>query len=147
MKYLLIILLNLTVALTHAQTTCIPDSVAEYFQEQNDRAKLYEKQIKIKDYTIEQLNKKIYFTTKINVNISKESLVYLNYIETKTRENTFNIKESRKQIRNLTYQRNIAGGAAGGAIIGSVIPGVGTVTGAAVGGTIGFIASIFKRYK
>jgi len=156
MRYFLIALFSVGIFCAQAQTVTIPDSVARYYLEQNEKVKTYEDIVRTKDQRISNLDAIVKEKNKIIKTYTEDSVSYTSRIQTEVDRRKFVEKlldGYKKESRAQRRQKNVAVGALAGsgvgAAIGSVVPGVGTalgyVGGAAVGGTAGLIVSWIKK--
>lgn len=81
---------------SHAQVT-IPDDVARFYLEQNDRVKLLEAQNRIKDNIIANCEKRVTLQTQIITTYVSDSAIYKQIVATKDKEISLNKKEIRQQ--------------------------------------------------
>ncbi len=143
--FFFVCLFLLTMMTAYSQVT-IPDQVARFYLEQNEKVKLYEKQVVIKDELIDNLNQQI-GTKNIIINTFKnDSVSYQGLIKTYKHQIAFKEREIElkdKEIKKAKRQRNIIAGAGTGAIVGSVIGQ--PLIGAGVGSVVGLVVSWIKK--
>jgi hypothetical protein len=155
MRYFLIVLFSVVIFCAQAQVI-IPDSVARYYLEQNEKVKTYEDIVRTKDQRISNLDAIVKEKNKIIQTYVQDSVSYTDRIQTEVDRRKFveklldgYKKESRAQRRQKNVALGALAGSGAGAAIGSIVPGVGTalgyVGGAAVGGTAGLIVSWIKK--
>ncbi len=102
MKYLLTLVLGVFVFCAQAQTVYIPDSVAEYFLESDDKRIILEGQIANKNHIIENLKQQLLLTNKVVVTYVNDSSTFRDIVGTKDKEIAFytqQLKDAKKEIR------------------------------------------------
>lgn len=143
-KYILILLFSIS---SYAQAQVVlPDHIARFYLEQNEKVKLYEKQIVIKNERIENLQQQVKTKDVIIGTFKNDSATYEGLIKTHTDRIAFVEKESKgkdKEIRAVKRQRNVIAGAGVGAIAGSVFGQ--PILGAGIGGVVGLVVSWIKK--
>lgn len=155
MKYFLIVLFSVTIFCAQAQAI-LPDSVARYYLEQNEKVKVYEDIVKTKDQRIANLDKIINEKNKVIKTYVQDSVSYTSRIQTEVDRWKFVEKlldESKNNTQRERRKKNVATGAligsGAGAAIGSIVPGIGTALGylggAAVGGIGGLVVSWIRK--
>jgi SPX domain protein involved in polyphosphate accumulation len=75
----------------------IPDDVARYYLEQNDKVKVLEAQNRIKDNIISNCEKRVTLQTQIITTYVSDSAIYKQIVATKDKEISLNKKEIRRQ--------------------------------------------------
>jgi SPX domain protein involved in polyphosphate accumulation len=81
----------------------IPDDVARYYLEQNDKVKVLEAQNRIKDNIISNCEKRVTLQTQIITTYVSDSAIYKQIVATKDKEISLNKKEIRRQkIQKIT---------------------------------------------
>lgn len=87
-----------------AQVT-IPDDVARFFLEQNDKAKLLEKQVEIKNQIISNLNSQLQISGTIIVTYIDESVLYKRFIESMKQQSALISTQLNNAIREVRRQK------------------------------------------
>ncbi len=144
-KYFLILLFSVITFCAQSQVT-IPDEIARFYLEQNEKAKLYEKQIVIKDEMISNQKQQLDTKDVIIETFKNDAMSYQGLI--KTYKDRLNLRDKEivikdKEIKKAKRQRNIVAGAGGGAVVGSLFGQ--PLIGAAIGAGGGLIISWIKK--
>lgn len=146
-KHFLILLFSAITFCASSQVT-IPDSVARFYLEQNEKVKVYEQIVVTKGRQISILEKKIFEQLTIIRTYESDKKSYRGIINLNTDQLAFKDKQlaaADKEIRRVKRQRNIVAGAGGGAAIGSVLGPEGAVIGGVIGGSIGLVISWIRK--
>lgn len=149
-KHFLIFLLAVSPFFAAAQSeeVVIPPDVADYFLFQDDRVKLLDSLVIVKDQRLETFEKRIHNDSLIIKSHEADSTTFAAIIAAKDKQ--YKLKEADEQfaIRELRKQRRqkyvIVGGGIG-AFGGSFFGPAGTVAGTAVGAGTGFVIGLLKR--
>lgn len=145
-KYFLILLLTAVSQLTIAQTVTLPNKVAEYYLEQDERAKQLDSLMNIRNSRIKNLELRLNAQKTIINTYKNDSISFSGIIETQKQQLSFadtQLALSRKEVKKQYRQKMMIGGVGLGAAIGSVIGQ--PLIGAGIGGGVGFVVSLFKK--
>jgi hypothetical protein len=147
-KHFLILLLAVTPFFAAYSQVTIPNEVAAYFLEQNERAIQLEEIRLINAQKISNLESQLTVALRIQKTFKNDSEEYMLIIGTKNDEITFGEKQlilSKKETRRQYRQKVVVMGVGAGVIIGTVIGQ--PIVGGAVGGAVGFVSGLFKRIR
>ena len=147
MKYFLILLLSVITFCASSQVT-LPDSVARFYLEQNEKVKVYEKIIVTKDSRISILEQKVIQQQIIIRTYESDARSFHGIINTNGDMLKFKDKQleaAGKNIKKLKRQRNMIAGAGTGALVGSFLGPEGAVVGGLVGAGAGLVISWVKK--
>jgi hypothetical protein len=106
MKYLLALVLGTCVFCVKAQTVCIPDSVADYFLESDDKRIILEGQIANKNHIIENLKQQLLLKNHIVRTYVNDSSTFRDIVGTKDKEIVFytqQLRDAKKEIRRQKF--------------------------------------------
>lgn len=107
MKYFLIIL-GLTITFfSQAQTVCVPDKVADYFLEQNERAKQLDVLVYRQDTLILNQKKQLALKDSIIQTQRNDSTLFRKIIGTKNNELAFKDKDLQVANKEVKRQKRI----------------------------------------
>ncbi len=102
MKILFSTLIGCMITFCSLAQVTIPDDVARFYLEQNDKIKVLEAQNRIKDQMIANCDKRLLLQTKVITTYVSDSAVYKKIISTKDEELALTRKELRRQKRRKT---------------------------------------------
>lgn len=146
-KYFLILLFSVVTFCAQSQVT-VPDNVARFYLEQNEKVKVYERLVMTKDSRIALLERKIITQGLIIKTYESDSTTFRGIINTNGELLAFKDKQlviANKEIRRQKRQKNVIIGAGAGAVAGSFAGPEGAAVGAAVGAGVGLIISWIKK--
>lgn len=106
---ILILLLELGFRAATAQVT-IPNDVAAFFLEQNDRTKLYEVKLRLKDQIIQNLEKQVDTHQLITITYVKDASLYEELLQNKDDQNKMKddqLEWANKEIRRQKFLKII----------------------------------------
>ena len=147
-KHFLILLLAVTPFFAAYSQVTIPNEVAAYFLEQNERAILLDGIQLINAQKISNLESQLKVATQIQETFRNDSEEYMLIIGTKNEEITFSKSQTvmaKKEGRRQYRQKVVMMGAGTGAILGTIVGQ--PIVGAVVGGAVGFVSGLFKRIR
>lgn len=148
MKKYFFILLCVFASLSATGQVTIPNEVARYFLEQDERAKQLDTLLVVKQKRIENLTERVRLKGLVEKTRITDVKTYLDIIKVKDEQIAFknkrlvlSDKEVRKQYRQKSTVLGLGIGAAAGSFVGQ------PVVGAVIGGGVGFVVGLFKKKK